>query len=710
MTSWKLQGIFKEFNVCIRGQLFRRPFLAMSQRNPPIASPYKDKPVSGLREILSPTEHHLPQFRIHNLAGDFLLWASMVMALGAFRGMMIWVFRTQMAESSEIGQIARCFLTGLRFDISIASYAVIPSLVLTILGFLRPFGGWHSRVRCTLAVVLVAASLLVFVLDVGYFQEYHDQFNHWIFGLIFDDRVAIARTIWRSYPIVWISLGLALATLGVVLLGKRGWFVISNQIPMPSFIHRKWFRWWTPTFLVGLLLLGLRASLGSRPIQMKDAAVTSDPFLNKLVMNPFAAFRYAVKDHQTLNHARGLSMVLPDGDVTGAARSWFPSADSHADLDVLALKTSGGSVTKPARHIFLIVLESYDSWGLHPDCAALHATDRLASLMNAGVAADAFVSAASGTMPSLATLITGLPDAGVHINYQASVKHGLPTDTARIFKRLGYEPRFFYGGYLSWQRLGDFCNEHGFEKVHGGGEMVDGLTGNEWGVDDEDLYRFVHDRMGEQPTFNMIMTTSYHPPYTVDLAAKGFPRDRIAGELKARGFSEDLIRILGHLWYSDKSVGDFVETMLSRFPDSLFGLTGDHWSRRSFSTQPILFGTRAVPCVFFGPEALRGLSHPPKIAGSHLDIVPTLVELTAPSGFAYHSFGRDMFDHSLPQVGYGNHAAITPEAIVDTRSDGAVEDMVGQPANDRVPAAELRQRYRQLHALSWWRVMKNKNL
>ena len=683
----------------------------MHDRNPPAASAGKKNSDRELNDASAVAGQHLSDLRMRNVAGDLVLWICIILALGAFRGLMLWVFRTQMADSSGVWQISRCFVTGLRFDVSIASYAILPSFCLTILGFLRPFGNWHSRVRSTLAVVLVAVSLPVFVLDIGYFREYHDQFNHWIFGLIFDDRVAIARTIWKSYPVLWIGLVLILATLGSVFLGNLGWSTVSTRLQPPSLVYRKWFRWWTPTFLVALLLLGLRASLGSRPIQMKDAAVTSDPFLNKLVMNPFAAFRYAVKDHQTLNHARGLSMVLPDGDVIGAARSWFPSAQSHADLDVLALKVSKGSVTKPASHIFLIVLESYDSWGLRPECAALHATDRLASLMSDGVAADAFVSAASGTMPSLATLITGLPDAGVHINYQASVKDGLPTDTARVFKRLGYEPRFFYGGYLSWQRLGDFCKEHGFEKVHGGGEMSEGLTtGNEWGVDDEDLYRFVHDQMGDRPTFNMIMTTSYHPPYTVDLAGKGFPRDQIAGELMARGFSEELIRILGHLWYSDKCMGAFVETMLSRFPGSLFVITGDHWSRRSFSTQPKLFGTRAVPCVFYGPKALHGLVRPPKIAGSHLDIVPTMVELTAPSGVAYHSYGRNFLDLSLPQVGYGNHAVVTPEAIVDTRADALVEDLSGQPANDRVPAADLRQRYRQLHALSWWRVMKGKSL
>ena len=682
----------------------------MPHGNSPAAGPPRTSVGRPVCDAPSAAGHGIPSLGLRNLGADLFLWAGMVLALGAFRGLMIWLFRSQMADGSGAGHIARCLWTGLRFDISVASYALLPSAALTTLGFLRPMGAWHGRVRRTLAVVLIAASVLVFVLDIGYFKEYHDQFNHWIFGLVFDDRGAIARTIWRSYPVLWISLGVVLATLGLVLVGRRGWHRVSTLLQPPPLLGGEWLRWLAPTVTAGLVFLGLRASFGSRPVQVKDAAVTRDSFLNKMVMNPYAALRHAVKDHQTLNHARGLSLILPDGDVARAARAWFPAAASHADIDMLTRRVSGGSATRPAKHIFVIVLESYDSWGMRPECAALHATDQLAGLIRGGIAADAFVSAAHGTILSLSTLITGLPDTGVHVNYRGSVRDGLPTDTARIFRRLGYAPRFFYGGYLSWQRLGDFCKEQGFEEVHGGGEMSDGLTGNEWGVDDEDLYRFVHGRMGDPPTFNMIMTTSYHPPYSVDLAAKGFPRNRIAGELKARGLGEEDIRVLGHLWYADKTLGEFVETMLGRFRDSLFVITGDHWSRRSLLGQPTLFGERAVPCVFYGPEALQGLSRPQRIAGSHLDIVPTLVEMTAPRGFVYHSFGRNLFDPSLPQVGYGNQAAVTPEAILDAASEGRVEDMSGQPAGDRVPVDELRQRYRQLHALSWWRVMKGKNL
>lgn len=645
-----------------------------------------------------------------NLAADAALWCVLVLAMQAFRGVLLWLFRAELAPGSGAAQFFRCFGTGLRFDISIATYAVLPTLALTLVSFFRPVSAAHRRVRRALAGTLAAVSLLTFAIDVAYFREYHDQFNHWIFGLVFDDRTAIAKTVWKSYPVVWLLLGVSFLVWGVMFAGRACWRAVSERVALPAWPALGAARFVTPVVILLLAVFGLRASFGSRPVQMKDAAVTTDPFLNKLVMNPFAALTYAIKHHRMLSASKGLRVILPDGDVRAAARAWFPQVAAVTNLDDCLKRTAAGSSVRPPQHIILVVEESYDAWGLRPECAALHANERLAALTRVGIAADAFVSAADGTMPSLAALITGLPDTGVHVNYQPAAKQPFPTSAAPIFKRLGYRTRFFYGGYLSWQRLGDFCREQGFDEVQGGPQMSERLTGNEWGVDDEATFNAVLNRLGDEPSFNMIMTTSYHPPYSVDLKGEGFPQEKLQPELDARGFTARETRILGHLWYADAALGEFVEAGLKAHPRILFAITGDHWSRRAFSSRPILFGQRAVPFVLYGPEVLRNVPRPPRIAGSHTDILPTLVELSAPAGFEYHAFGRNLLDATQTQIGFGNHAVVTPDFILEVGPQGAVQDMQGKPAHDRVPVEEWRQRYRQLHALSWWRVMKGSAL
>jgi hypothetical protein len=128
-------------------------------------------------------------------------------------------------------------------------------------------------------------------------------------------------------------------------------------------------------------------------------------------------------------------------------------------------------------------------------------------------------------MPSVGALITGLPEAGLVVNYQPASRKPFPTSIAAVFRRLGYRTRAFYAGYLSWQRFGDFCAEQGFEEIHGGGDMdQSGLLKREWGVEDDKLFDYVARHVpAEPPSFNLILSAGYHPPYTMDVWARGYP-------------------------------------------------------------------------------------------------------------------------------------------------------------------------------------------
>jgi phosphoglycerol transferase MdoB-like AlkP superfamily enzyme len=366
---------------------------------------------------------------------------------------------------------------------------------------------------------------------------------------------------------------------------------------------------------------------------------------------------------------------------------------------------AGAKGVKP-RHVFLVVMESYDAWSMQPEFESLHLTDEMQALGRAGVWVKAFVSAGSGTMPSLSTLITGLPEIGLHVNYRPLVRQGVPTAIAPIFKRLGYRTRFFYGGYPSWQRLGDFCREQGFDEVHGGGEMARELTGNEWGVNDRDLFNFILKSTGDEPTFDMVMSTSDHPPFSVDLKKEGCPLTAMPAELAHYGASANDVRIMGHLWYADRCLGEFVRAAETNFSSCLFALTGDHYSRRCLNPHPDIFERRAVPLVLYGPGVIPDGLPAGAMAGAHLDILPTLIELCAPPGFEYHAFGRNLLDFSQAQTGFGAGAIVTPKMIEETTPPEGPESLSGQAEPAQGLTDELRERDRELRALSWWRVIR----
>jgi phosphoglycerol transferase MdoB-like AlkP superfamily enzyme len=213
---------------------------------------------------------------------------------------------------------------------------------------------------------------------------------------------------------------------------------------------------------------------------------------------------------------------------------------------------------------------------------------------------------------------------------------------------------------------------------------------------------------GPEPTFNLIMSTSYHPPFSVDVEKKGFDPNALKANPICTNLSQHQLRVLGHLWYSDKCAADFVSEGEHGLERPVFAITGDHYSRKQYvSARPThtLFEGRAVPLIIYGHKALEKVQRPASLAGSHLDVVPTLVDLAAPPGFIYHAFGRDLLDQSQPQVGFGCNTVIGPDFILKINDPAHVEDLHGRPVAN-VSGESLALRYRQLHALGWWRAMK----
>jgi hypothetical protein len=658
---------------------------------------------------LSPTTTRHDATHAQGVMADLALWVGLVGFLQLFRAVMLGLFCAEMGGGAGLIPVLRCFSTGFRFDASVATYLCLPLAALAITGCFKPLPRLHRAVRAWLVALTASILSLAFVADIGYFQAFHNQFDHWLWGLVFDDRRAIALTVWKSYPVVGLLLGMVLLGWWMSWLLRRWIALVARRCPPlnPS---------GSPVrgVVLGLLLVvvvafGLRGSLGRRPVQIRDAAVCDDRLLDKLVPNPLSALRYAVAEQLALLHSVGLETLLPRGDIRGAARALNPRAKPDASLDDYLERTAAGTRHVPPQHIFLVVMESYDAWAMQPKFQCLHLMDRLAALGRAGLMAQGFVPAGPGTMPSLGSLLCGLPEVGIHPNYRAAVRTGVPTAPAKIFKRLGYRTRFFYGGYLSWQRLGEFCREQGFDEVYGGAAMAPRLSGNEWGVEDRILFRFALDQTGEQRTFNVIMTTSDHPPYSVNVEAEGFPLKQMPAELSQYRVSAHELHVLGHLWYSDRCLGEFSEQLTSRFPLSLLAITGDHWSRRCLDASPSVFERKAVPFVLYGPAVLTNVACPGRLAGSHLDILPTLIELSAPTHFHYHAFGRNLLDCRQPQFGFGCGAVIAPDFLFEVGRPSQCESLAGEVL-PRSSHSELVLRYRQLQALAWWRIMKGNAL
>ncbi len=590
---------------------------------------------------------------------------------------------------------------------------MLPTFLLSLACTAVSCGGLLRKLRLFSARLYTVLAILVFGVDLVFFGVYGDQFNQMVFGIAHDDTTAILVTIWKEYhPLLFLGIAIPLILANLWLV--RRWLAFT-----PSFVPhlgqgmRPLLSRLVTGFAIFLFMVAAvrGGTLWGEPIRLKHAFVVDDLFLNRSVVNPFTALRYTLKVKLQLEKGAALASFWPSQKIDEALNYELEqrgqALPADADMDQALSTLAHGHRGEKPRHIFMMLMESHSGWTVMPAYRHIGLSPRFSALADKGIYFPNFLPAGSGTIGSMNTLITGLPDAGLNINYEQSAQTPYPSALAANMKRLGYKTRFFYGGFLSWQRLDSFAQNQGFDEIYGGGNMSAGVHTNEWGVDDKYLYDFILKTVDDDtPSFNFILSTSNHPPYDLDLEALGYTLQELPAPLKAT--KEETVKVLGHLWYADQQAGRFVQEAEKRLSKSLFAITGDHTARLrvSFPGDSVVEQT-AVPFILYGPEVLAVSGVTKNTAGAHQDIPATLIELAAEPGYRYTAFGQNLLAKSSPSYGYGWEFIIGENFIANDAERYSVYGLASASQPEHNPdLSAMHTRFNALKALSWYRIKK----
>ena len=644
---------------------------------------------------------------------DIKLWFYFVLFQQCCQLSFILILSNHIRTETKIGDILQALLHGVRYSSLWATVWIFcPLLIITIPNFLFIFNKRYnfliSKFRKYWAGIFTFITAFIYIISIEYYREYKDLFNHFMFGLIYDDRKAIFTTILSEHNIL-LNIAILCFIMIVYIKYIKKYFIVTQVI-----INKKNTNIFTKIFIFLLIILfyviSFRGSIGPRPIQLKDAGVTQDPFLNKSIVSPYSALRYAIKEYNLISNVnKGYEHVAKTKDnIVNLAKRYFNIDFDFSLLSSYMKRTAKGSAFNKPKHIFLIVGESLDAWALQPKYREFDFVPNLNNLSKKGLYLKSFLPGSDGTMSSLNVIITGLLDMDFRTNYQPNSYKPYVTSIATQFKRLGFKPQFFYGGYLSWQRVEDFANQQGFECVYGASHISSWQHTNEWGVDDRKLFDFVLKTVqaSDTPTFNIIMTTSNHPPFAIDLQKEGFDKERVEQLLEKYPNNVANIKELGHIWYADKVMGEFVAKSEFFLQKPLFIITGDHFGRRHILSNPPLFDVSSVPLILYGNDIEKYYQFPSLAAGSHLDIGSTLIELVAPKGFEYYAMGKNLFsakDYST--LGIGKQRVITADFIAVAGSNEA-ELLSNSKKINLSELAVLTEKHNQAMGIAWWMIKK----
>lgn len=661
---------------------------------------------------------------VRELIKQFQAYIFAVVYFGLFRIFLIFFFHDKLDGGTVFSGIFLALGHGFRYDSAAAAvFLLVPFLANIIFSpFNLSYLSYYLRLGFSGFMYITMS--LAFVVTVPYFKEYDSQFDYFLFEILYDDRRAVLQTVLESYNLFGHLLVFILATFLCFFLirqlQKLPFTFLFHFLTKPRSIYAR------SLIVLVTVLLTLAAARGSfriRPASRKWSHITTDIFLNQTVMNPIKHLQYAYNDFKSINsRTEGIKRLLGDIPIKKAAQDYFstvlPAAKAN-DLSNYLLKTVSSSRTVLPDHIFLIIMESYDSWPFLSQYKSLKITENLKTLGRNGIFFNHFLPSGSNTIASLSTILTGIPYTGVNISRIAAKKEPFITSAPEIFKRLGYKTSLYYGGFLSWQNIGNLFLAQGIDQIYAAPAMGEKETFGVWGVEDEQLFTFVQaNTPADEKTFNIIMTTSYHPPYNLDVKSKGFPLNEIPADIRA--LSEGLMDLeqFGVFWYCDREIGKFVNILENLYPSSLFAITGDHYGRKFLNARPTIYEHSSVPFILYGKEFVTPRGHSDPTPGSHIDIVPTIVDLIAPDGFQYHSFGRPMFnkinngtESETTRFGIGYQTIVADNFIANLKIDPQPAPL---PDTDIIDNSHLfhilEKKHNQLLGLGWWLIFRGKDL
>lgn len=600
------------------------------------------------------------------------------------------------AVDSDFSLIFTAIYSGAKLSLQTAGVLTLCMLIsLVAEGFSKRLR-WFRQV-CSFCVLFITT--LLFIARFPFYQQFHSGFNQMIFTAMHEDVYALFISLIEEFHL---PLKLCIVVLLVCVLNY-----IFNK-----FIDKKWgfFKWSKLKskyrliiLLIGVYLLATLSLYGGgwswkSGVNWENAGITNDTFLNESILDDYQSIYRAYANQMRMEACNGLSFSAQN--VRDLAKS-LTNKDGGNDLSIyLAKEATGAKIEKP-KHIFVIVSESYANWPLLDKYSNLHIADNMKKIIaeDDTIYTSHMLPSGSSTVGALMTMVTGMANSNLYLTTMPeALANPYITATAPQMKNLGYETSFWYAGPATWENIQEFTLAQGFDNFYSRGNIDPNATGSVWGADDEYLYDAIFKQIDDNKmTFSVILNTSNHSPFNIDLEKEGFDASKVIEGLPDKEKNnQELIKELGHFWYADKIASDFINKVKAKYPDSLFIFVGDHADRYNIDKVPTMYERYSVPLIITGKGIQKDLL-PEDMAGSQIDIMPTVIDLIAPEGFTYYSVGKSLSENKLGQ----SYAFwITADAI------GNTDDLVEKPQyfnREVLPDRTVLENYiNGVRAISWW--------
>jgi phosphoglycerol transferase MdoB-like AlkP superfamily enzyme len=568
--------------------------------------------------------------RVRPVAVFFLI--GLVLLSGARLALSLW-HGDAVSAVHGWGQV---LLQGVRVDIAtlclLYGFAAIGAVLL-------PRSGWAGKVWTTaLRVWLVLATCVLAFMELAtpdFMTEYGLRPNRLFVEYLIYPR-EVANTLIKGH-----AFSLVLGIVVVALVGWASWRLAGKLLARPLVVRTHPLLRLVAAFVLLLVaFVGVRSTVGHRPLNPAMVAFSVDPTVNVLPLNSFYSAAYASLDLLRASDSSRLYGNMPLDQVVAELR-----ADGGLPAEAYVSKTLPTLAVRPPayqgrpRNLVIVLEESLGAQFIG-SLGGLPLSPNYDRLSSQGWALDHLYATGTRSIRGIEAVVTGFtPTPAQAVVKQPRSQRDFFT-LAELLGRRGYDTTFFYGGESHFDNMRGFFLGNGFDRIIDQDDYVDPTFTGSWGVSDEDLFakadtEFRAMQAQGKPFFGLVFSSSNHDPFE-------FPDGRIDLYEQPKQTRNNAAK------YADYAIGEFFKKAMASpyWNDTVFLVVADHDSR--------VFGKNLVPISNFHiPGLILGGGVAPRRDDrivSQVDLAPTLLSLIG-VGDATPMIGQDLTNPAHLQPG-----------------------------------------------------------
>lgn len=523
------------------------------------------------------------------------------------------------ARELSFSTAALSFFYGLRMDISMASYLLVPVCLLVLLGIFIPF--FRRALIYKIYTYLVLFILMIIVVtDLEVYRQWGFRIDATPLRYINSP-----REVWASIshlPVFLILFLFILVYAGICFLFDR---LLSRIIPLMATGRYKGLIAFVILLVTVSLIIPIRGGLQLAPINQSSVYFSRNNFANIMAINAPWNFVHGVMNRTSSKNPYSYMDPVRAKAITD---SLYQSGNSNTPM----LKTD-----KP--NVIVIIWESFTEKALHQQVEGKPVTPRFNELKKEGIYFSQAYASGDRTDKGIAAVLSGYPA----MNNVSVIR--LPGKSARLntlsgfFSQKGYETSFYYGGEPEFANIKSYILQSHFENLTGKEDFPARDQNSKWGAHDEVVARKLLNDLGKMrsPFFATWLTLTSHEPFETPVPPVFVGLDRTT-------------KFLNSLHYSDEVIYQFIQQcrQQSWWDNTLLVIVADHGHPLPDPNTPL--DNFKIPMLMLG-GALNKTGIEISKVSSQLDLAATITGQLGGDRNLF-PFSKNLFDSTARSWAY----------------------------------------------------------